>query len=174
MRDRKISARAKRVWQRLCEWYGNRMAESYGPTPPEDWCDVVDRSGNDVVKRALSTIRQNYFDHPPTFPQFEKAFAAPVQAERDSGPSIQERLCAYVMRHHASRLTQRQIRGPSHYTYKRAQWVDDQVRGKGQNRDELAECTGVIVAADGESVGLRVTVEDMENAPDQVTFGSAA
>lgn len=161
-----ISSRAKRVWQRLREWYGARLGEQYGELPPEDWCKVVDRSDNDAVKRALSIIRSKYLDHPPTFPQFEQAFAPAVQAERDGGPTVQERLCAYVMRHHARRLTAKQIRGPWSYTHKRAQWVDDLVRGKGVNRDELAECTGVIVPADGESAGLRVTVEDMERLED--------
>ena len=100
-----ISSRAERLWQRLSEWYGSRITDQYGQTPPPDWCAVVDRSDNDAVKRALSIIRQHYLEHPPTLPQFEKAFAPPLIGRVEAGPTIQERLCEFVMAHHGRKLT---------------------------------------------------------------------
>ena len=160
-----ISSRAERLWQRLSEWYGSRITDQYGKTPPADWCAVVDRSDNDAVKRALSIIRQHYLEHPPTLPQFEKAFAPPLIGRVEAGPTIQERLCEFVMATHGRKLTQRQIRVPWDYRYKRVRWVDN----IGRNRDEFAECVGVDVPAGGaEHPGLRVTVEDLERWHDSM------
>lgn len=163
----KISARAKRLWLRLCEWYGARMREQYGDAPPEDWAAVVDRSDNDAVKRALSIIRQNHVEHPPTFPQFEKAFRPPAVSHTDQAPTIQERLCEHAMKtlgmvKFGGRLTPKQVRLPWEYAYKRRQWTDNISR----SRDELAECVAVVIPADGDSCGHRITVEDMERASD--------
>lgn len=143
------SPRAKRFWLRMIEWYGVRMAEQFGDEPPEDWCRLIDESDNAAVKRALSIIRAQYVQHPPTLPQLDAALRPPI---RVTGPSTADKLCAYVMRTRGHRLTARQIRTPWHYL--------------GTMEGEI---TGVVIDADGEHPGFRVTVADMA-APDQTAF----
>lgn len=139
-----ISARSRRVWQRLTEWYGTRMVEQYGEVPPSDWCEVVDDSDNESVRRGLAHIRVRFPQHPPTLPQFEQVMR-PVQVSR--GPTVADRLCEHVMREHGGSLTPTQIRSP--WTYLGAP----------------EGIIGVIVPADGERPGYRVMVADL-GAPD--------
>jgi hypothetical protein len=137
------SPRAKRVWQRLIEWYGTRIIEQYGESPPDDWCSVVDDADNEAVKRALSIIRSRYVQHPPTFPQFEQAFrptSAPVV-----GPGPADRLCLYVMRTFGSTLTPKQIREPWTYI--------------GSQNGEIG---GVVIPADEDKPSYRVMLADID------------
>lgn len=142
-----ISARAKRAWQRLMEWYGTRMAEQYGDSPPPDWCEVIDSIDNDAVKRGLSILRSRFIQHPPTLPQFDQAMR-PAGAAQDGGPNPAEKLCAQVMRSYGRRLSRKQIREPWTYLAK-----------------PDGEITGVVIAADGDHPGYRLMVDDMA-APD--------
>jgi hypothetical protein len=155
-----ISARAKRVWQRLVEWYGVRLVEQYGESPPDDWCETVDAATDEAVKRGLSIIRAKYAAHPPTYPQFEEAMA-PVKAAPSSGykPNTCEKLSAYIMREHGMRMTPRQIRGP--WTYIGRTFDAEDARGK-MVKDHGYEITGVIIDADGDLPGYRVMVTDMQ------------
>jgi len=141
---REISARAKRVWQRLEEWYGARLLESYGKDMPHDWSRLVDSTDNDTVKRGLAIIRSRYFDHPPTFPQFEQALRPAAMVNQ--GPSPGDILCAFVMKTYGSRLTAKQIRET--WTY---------------FGTPAGEITGVIVPADGDSPSMRVTMLDVQS-----------
>ena len=144
-----ISARAKRVWQRLTEWYGARMAEQYGDQPPADWCEIVDEIDNTAVKRGLSIIRSRYIQHPPTLPQFEQAMRPARTVSTGPGPG--DRLCEYIMRSFGVRLTQRQITMPWTYI--------------GSPEGEIS---GVVIDADGASPGYRVMLADI-GAPDFLT-----
>ena len=143
-KKREISARAKRAWQRLEEWYGARLKESYGPDMPHDWARLVDSTDNDTVKRGLALIRSRYFDHPPTFPQFEQAMRPPVAIAQ--GPSPGDLLCAYVMKNYGSRLSAKQIRESWNYF--------------GTANGEIA---GVSIPADGEYPAVRVTLLDVQS-----------
>ena len=148
------SARAKRLWQRLIEWYGTRIIEQYGAQPPDDWCQVIDEADNDTVKRGLSVIRSRYVQHPPTYPQFEQAFRPGVTAPTGPGPA--DRLCAHIMRTFGARLTAKQVRGPWTYIGTPA-----------------GEISGVVIDADGVSAGYRVMLADIE-APTWLDAQAAA
>ncbi len=152
------SARAKRVWQRLIEWYGTRLAEQYGETPPADWSEVVDNADNEAVKRALTVIRSKYVAHPPTFPQFAEAMAPVRKANGPRQPTVQDRLCEYVMRTIGTRLTPTQMRGP--WTFRGRSFAAANSDDK-TVEDQGIEILAVEIAPDGEHAGFRVAVEDM-------------
>lgn len=151
-----VSPRARRVWDRLTEWYGTRVAETYGPNPPRDWCRLVDRSNDFDVKRALNTIRTKHPSHPPTLPEFESALRRPAPVHREpADATIQERLVAYVVKHY--RLTTAQLVAHWTFLYERAQWTDQ----LGRTRDELATCVGVWVPAGDGAQGFRVSASEL-------------
>lgn len=139
-----ISARAKKFWARMREWYGVRVVEQYGDTPPDDWRRIIDSTDNETVKRGLAIIRSRYFDHPPTFPQFEQAMRPAAMVNQ--GPSPGDLLCAYVMKTYGSKLTAKQIREP--WTY------------FGSAAGEIA---GVSIPADGDSPAVRATLLDVQS-----------
>ena len=141
-----ISPRAKRLWERLIQWYGARLVDQYGDAPPPDWCDVVDRIDNDGVKRGLSIIRNRYVQHPPTLPQFEQAMKPDTTF--CTGPNAAARLSAHVMLHYGRRLTTKQISRA--WTY-----IGDSTGG----------IAGVVIDADGDHCGYRVMLADL-SAPD--------
>jgi hypothetical protein len=152
-----VSARAKRVWQRLAEWYGSRFIEQYGEAPPEDWSATIDRADNETVKRGLAVIRSKHPAHPPTFPEFDQAMA-PVRSTGVRTVSVTDQLCAFVMRRYGSRLTPTQVRGPWVYIGHTFDAVDLTQK---LTADHGIEFTGVVIAADGEQPGYRITVNDM-------------
>jgi hypothetical protein len=146
------------VWKRLTEWYGTRLAEQYGETPPPDWCEVVDDSDNNTVTLALSQIKHKHTIHPPTFPEFDALFAkAKAPAPGQSGPTIQDRLCDFVLQHRS--LTPNQIRLPWKYIGREfdAPGLDGKMR-----HNHGVEITGVIVPADGDHPGYRVMLADLQ------------
>jgi len=158
-----ISARAKRVWQRLVEWYGTRLVEQYGESPPEDWCETIDGADNEAVKRALTSIRSKYINHPPTFPQFAESIA-PVRAPSSGGLSKNtcERLSDFVLQHYGSGLTPKQLRGPWTYV---GRTFDAEDLSKKLTKDHGYEITGVVIDPDGDKPGFRVMVADMLAPP---------
>lgn len=131
------------MWQRLQEWYGARLIESYGEDIPADWAKVIDGIDNDAVKKGLSRIRTRYVQHPPTLPQFEQVMQPDTSAPR--GPSATERLCRHVMRHYGGRLTAKQIRGPWTYI-----------------GSPTGEHGGVVIDPDGDHPGYRVMLADTD------------
>lgn len=156
MASAEISARATRFWKRLTEWYGVRMTEAYGDTPPADWCRLVDRSSNADMRRALATIRNKHATHPPTLPEFEAALRPPAPAHRGSNqPTTQERLTAHVAA--SCTMTPAQMRSAWTWLFRRVQWTDAQ----GRHRDEPAECVGVEIPTIGEAAGFRVMADEM-------------
>ncbi len=152
-----VSARARHFWNRLTEWYGTRVAETYGPNPPRDWARLVDRSSDIDLKRALATIRTKHPSHPPTLPEFEAALKPQAPVHRGTGEAtVQERLVAHVMTHYAVTDAQR----IAHWTflYEKVQWTDLQ----GRHRNELARCIGVWVPACRDAAGFRVEASEVE------------
>lgn len=153
----RISPRAKRVWARLGEWYGTKLAEQYGPFPPEDWCEVVDRNDNEDIKRGLNLIRSEFMSWPPTLPQFESAIRPADHSHANHGPTIPEQLTDYVLKTY--RLTVAQQRLPWAFIGR----TFDAPGQDGKMRSHWGvEYTGVIVPADGDAPGYRVMVEDMQ------------
>lgn len=156
----KPSVRAERFWKRLTQWYGARWTDQYGAEAPPDWCELVDRADDSAVRLVLDQIRRQHTTHPPTFPECEALFvAARAPQSTQQGPTVQERLCEFVLRRHGARLTREQISRPWTYLGKRFDAPD--AAGK-MRRSHGIEITGVIVPADGDSPGLRVMVEDMQ------------
>lgn len=144
--DAKVSVRAKKVWTRLKEWYGQRFAEQYGDVPPEDWRRLVDKTDNTAIARAMQIVRKRYLEFPPTLPQFEQALNPSVAEAKKPSPA--DLLCKWIMRHNSARLTDKQIRLPW-------DWF-------GTPNGEIA---GVNIPADGDHQGFRFTITDM-NTPE--------
>lgn len=72
----KVSRRASQIWNRLGQWYGSKLADSYGPTPPPDWITVIDRTDDERLDQALIDIRRASPIFPPTLGQLEAALPA--------------------------------------------------------------------------------------------------
>jgi hypothetical protein len=83
--QRRISTRAIRTWAKLGQWYGSRLADNYGTTPPEDWCELIDRTDDDRLLDALLAVRRESPIHPPTLGQIENSI--PKRESGNSGPS---------------------------------------------------------------------------------------
>ncbi len=92
----KVSKRASKVWAKLGEWYGSRLADNYGPTPPEDWCEIIDRTDDESLHSALLSVRRASPIHPPTLGQLEDAI--PKRESGKAGPSKPERLATLMLR----------------------------------------------------------------------------
>lgn len=80
------SRRAKQFWKRLAQNYGARLQEQYGPTCPEDWCRVIDRTDDERLDAAMIAIRRDYLQFPPTLGQFEASIPGRRKVGEDSGP----------------------------------------------------------------------------------------
>lgn len=158
--SRHVSPRAARVWRRLTEWYGSRLAEQFGEDPPSDWCEIVDRADNETVKVGLARIRAQYAVHPPTLPQFEAAMK-PSRPMALDGPSIAQRLAEHAMRTLGTRLTAGQIRGP--WTYVGETYAVTNKKGETDPKGGVV-ITGVVIGADGDSPCYRIMVQDIDHA----------
>lgn len=156
-----VSVRAKRVWQRLIEWYGTRLAEQYGKAPPPDWCEVIDSVDNAIVRRGLTIIRSKYAAHPPTFPQFAEALALNKTEGGDKEPTVADNLARYVTHNYGDMLTPKQLRGP--WTYIGKRFAAPNAKGETVEKQGI-EITGVVIDADGDSRGYRIMVTDMQAA----------
>lgn len=132
------SPRARRLWDRLGQWYGSRLAEQYGRDPPRDWCDVVDAADNDTVTRVLADIRMKHTAHPPTFPEFH-ALVTKAKHTREVGPSAID-----VLEEH---LQRRQL------TFKQGRELTYIGHG--------GQITGVLVPDDGDTPGFRLMLADL-------------
>jgi hypothetical protein len=96
------------VWNRLASWYGSRLAEQYGPHPPEDWCTIIDRIHDERLDAALSKVRHDSPMHPPTLGQLEAAI--PVDAPKHPARhSPAELLCEFAVRKLQHSLCKHQI-----------------------------------------------------------------
>lgn len=159
-----MDKRAERVWVRLVQSYGSRVAESYGREMPKPWFEAIADLTDDQVAYGLRKVIRDTPIHPPTVGQFVAACVDMPQPVSDSGPSLQAVLSAYVMltRYPISRdskFTADQMRQSSApWTFLYREW-SDQERPKHLQR--CAECTGVLVPAAGALPGFRVQVVDM-------------
>ena len=157
------SARAKRLWTRFNQWYGVRLLEMYGDTPPEEWCRVVDRHSNADIVRALEYIRRRNLAHPPTIPEFEQALR-PQPRPTTYTPTAAETFSTWIVLYKPLSLAQ--VAGIEHWTwlYEPVQWTD----AKGESREEPAKLIGVEVPGYG-----RVMLSEMDErhpeAPDNYT-----
>ena len=139
----KVSARAKRFWDKLRGWYGTILTEQYGEVPPPDWCEVVDDASNDVLRSALAEVRVKHVTFPPRLPEFE-SIVRKLKRPIMQGPSTVEQLCSFVLRTRS--LTFAQLQQPWKYLH-----------------DADGFCTGVVIPADANHAGYRVMVVDMQS-----------
>lgn len=73
----KTSRKALKVWARLGMWYGSKLADNYGPTPPDDWAELIDRTDEERLGEALLAVRRETPIFPPTLGQLEAAIPRP-------------------------------------------------------------------------------------------------
>lgn len=156
--------RADRVWRRLIEAYGSRVAENYGRDIPKSWSDAIEDLTDEQVIYGLRKVVRDTPIHPPSLGQFVAACVDMPQAHTDNGPGVQAQLCAYVMLKHFptnrdSKFTPDQSRQsglPWSYLYR--EWIDE---NRPKHMQKCAECTGVLVPAAGDLAGFRVNVSEM-------------
>lgn len=67
------NTRAERWWKKFAQSWGSKLAEEYGPTCPEDWADRINRTDDERLEKALTRMRQQTPNWPPTLGQFEAA-----------------------------------------------------------------------------------------------------
>lgn len=148
--------RAQRIWLRLIQAYGSRVAESYGEDMPRPWSDAVADLTDEQVAYGLRKVTRDTPIHPPTLGQFVACCIDMPQVAKNDGPTIQERLSEYVMIQMFSRMHPRQVSMPWTYIYR--EWNDEE---KPKHAQRQAECTGVYIPAFGDFEGFRIDVIDM-------------
>lgn len=159
-----VNKRADKIWLRLIQAYGSRVAESYGEDMPSSWVEAVDDISDSQIDYGMRKVVRDTPIYPPTLGQFVAACVDMPQAQTDFGPTIQAQLCAYVTLTHFptdrdSKFTPDQMRQSSQpWTYLYREWIDD-TRPKHLQR--CAECSGVLVPGAGALAGFRVNVSDM-------------
>jgi hypothetical protein len=99
---RKLSRRALQTWDKLGQWYGTRLSDNYGPTPPDDWAEVIDRTDDERLKDALLAVRRVSPIHPPTLGQLEASI--PKRESGHTGPSKAERIANAMLRAHGPEM----------------------------------------------------------------------
>lgn len=92
----KLSRRALKTWERLGQWYGSKLADSYGPTPPEDWAELIDRTDDERLMDALLAARRETPIFPPTLGQIEALI--PQRKQQSRGPSKPEQIAELMLR----------------------------------------------------------------------------
>lgn len=111
---RKISSRASKVWERLGQWYGARMADSYGPTPPDDCAELIDRTDDVRLWDALFAVRKETPIFPPTLGQLEAALPR-RNLDADRQPSKAQTLCELMLKTHGMQMCMHQHARPWNY-----------------------------------------------------------
>lgn len=141
------SRRALRFWKRLTDWYGARLVEQYGEEPPDDWCAAIDKASDRQVLDALTAIRSQHVQFPPSLPQLEQLLRPKYQAGPKKSP--QEQLCEWVVANRA--LTPAQLRAVWTWLYTGSPYAGS---------TDFA-IVGVVIPPDGEAPGHRIMLEDM-------------
>jgi hypothetical protein len=79
----------------------------------------------------------------------------------NTGPSLQDQLAAFVVKHYAHRLTARQISRPWTYLYRGFPGTGGDPKDfRSKPSDDFA-VTGVVIPSDGDAPGLSVMAEEM-------------
>jgi len=148
----RVSARAKRIWDKLQNWYGDQM-DQYGPFAPIDWCEAIDAMDDEVESRVMDEVRIKHRLYPPRFPQFDEIVARlrnPTGIDRV--PSIFERLSDRMLRLHGAQMSAMQLARPMNF-----------VRGTPISLVSRAEPIALVCDADPDAdrPAYRVRVEDL-------------
>jgi hypothetical protein len=151
--------RADRLWDRLIQSYGTRVAEAYGADIPKPWQDAVDDLTDEQIAYGIKAIVTITPVHPPTLGQFQQTCINMPIAQTKQIATLQEQLCEYAMLklHHrydgVSDLKKLwEMARPWFYVYR--EWWDAS-RPKGF--EKCAECTGIVIEwNDGTRSGFSV------------------
>ena len=152
----KVNKRAERIWLRLIQAYGSRVAESYGEAMPQPWVEAIAEVSDEQIAYGLRKIVRDTPVHPPTLGQFVAACVDMPQVATNKGPSIQEQLCAYAALQLRSRLHPMQYSLP--WTHEYREWLDDT---KPKHQQRCAECIGVVIPEFGDHPESRFTAANM-------------
>lgn len=112
--SRRISKRADAAWKRVASWYGSRLFEQYGQHPPEDWCELFDRTDDERLWDALLAVRRESPIHPPTLGQIETALPK-KQWSSGTQPSKPQQIADLMLATHGSDLCIHQMARPWNY-----------------------------------------------------------
>ncbi len=134
--------RADRVWKRLIEAYGSRVAENYGRDIPQSWVTAIADLTDEQIAYGLRKVMRDTPIHPPSQGQFVACCVDLPQVQTDKGPTIQEQLCAYASLQLRPRLDPLQYALPWTYLYR--EWIDEE---KPKHLQRQAECIGVQIPA---------------------------
>lgn len=142
--------RADRLWDRLIQSYGTRVAEAYGADIPKPWQDAVDDLTDEQIAHGIKVIIAVTPIHPPTLGQFVQTCTNMPVAQNKSVATLQEQLCEYAMLKLRQQFevdaagknlkTLFQYSRPWTYVYR--EWWDA-TRPKGF--EKCAECMGVVI-----------------------------
>jgi hypothetical protein len=157
---RAVSRRAKRTWDRLGSWYGSRLADQYGEHPPEDWVDLFDRTDDERLDQALSSVRHASPIHPPTLGQLENAIP---RREVAGSPSRAQTVANAIMTRHGAEMCIHQLKQPWNYFGPVKDFIS---KSRGENGNEVIkhpEVRGVQVPACAEcsKPTFRMLVDDI-------------
>ena len=104
------NVRVQKLWRRLAQTYGARLADQYGPTCPQEWCEVINRTDDERLEQALIAVRREHLQFPPTLGQFEAA----IPERRRFTDSLPDRLAQHAVAHF--KLCEHQLQQPwSHF-----------------------------------------------------------
>lgn len=141
----------KRIWLRLIQAYGSRVADSYGENMPASWADAVEDFTDQEIDYGIRKCVRDTPIHPPTLGQFIAACADMPQVHTDQGPTIQAQLCAYAALKLFMRLDPKQIAPPWRYLYR--EWTDET---RPKHMQKCAECVGIQIDNGDDSLVYRV------------------
>lgn len=150
--------RADRVWDRLLQSYGTRVAEMYGIDMPKPWIDAVEELSDEQIGFGLKRVIQESPIHPPALGQFVQCCVNMPIAQANEGPIIQAQLCEYAAQHvhdqagPKDHMTLLEYSRPWTYVYR--EWFDA-TRPKGM--EKCAEFIGIVIELDnGKRIGWSV------------------
>jgi hypothetical protein len=154
--------RADRLWDRLIQSYGTRIAETYGADIPKPWQDAVDDLTDEQITYGIRAIISVSPIHPPTLGQFLQTCVNMPIAQTKPIATLQEQLCEYAMlkmhQKFSAAVVENDLKKLWQYsrpwTYVYREWWDA-TRPKGF--EKCAECTGVVIDFDdGTRLGFSV------------------
>jgi hypothetical protein len=144
------SRRAVKFWEKLTQWYGVRLSESYGASVPAEWAELIDRTSDERMRLALQAIRRDHVKFPPTLGEFESAIPGKNLV---GGPSMVQQLSEFAVVNRG--LCMHQVRGPWSYFGPEEEFPS---KGRGGEMIKHARVEGVVIPACGPCAreGLRV------------------
>lgn len=149
--------RGKRLWLRLIQVYGARMAESYGDDIPKPWAEAIEDITEEQIAYGLRNIIKITPIHPPTLGQFVQACVNMPISQLKPVATLQEQIVEYAALHVHDRdgpkgMTLSEYSMPWTYVYR--EWWDG-TRPKGF--EKCAECIGIVIEfGDGKRIGWSV------------------